>query len=69
MSIILDKAIENLQSNMKIVVYNQSQKEIFSGTIGELSAKYTTLGRLEINYHPFFNNALCGYQVEVSDKK
>ena len=61
---ILDKAIENLQSNLKIVVYDKNGKS-FEGTIGELSARYATLGQREVKEQPFYDTAIGLYIVEI----
>ena len=61
---ILDKAIENIQSNLKIVVKNKNGK-LFEGTIGELSARYATLGQREVKEQPFYDIKIDAYTVEV----
>lgn len=61
---ILDKAIENLQSNLRIVVKCNNNK-LFEGTIGELSTKYSTLGQRRIKYQPFYDSTIKTYIVEI----
>ena len=61
---ILDKVIENLQSNLKIVV-NDKNGKLFECTIGELSTQYATIGQREVKEQPYYDTKIGAYRVEI----
>ena len=61
---ILDKAIENIQSNLKIII-NDNNGKLFEGTIGELSAQYAIIGQREVKEQPYYDTKIGAYRVEI----